>query len=193
VFGEEPVEVAGELYAAGAEQDEVVADALQLGDDVRREHHGDAVLRRLRHQRPHGLASGERVEVGEGLVQQDQPRTLAERDGDRDPGALAAGERPDPGLQGHVRVGDEAFGVRLVPGGVELPAHAQRVRHGQGSVQRLLLAEEGEGVMGAAAVRPFTEDPDLAGRRAQHAGGQRHEGGLAGAVRTDEGHDAMCG
>ena len=78
------------------QQHDVVADALDVGDHVRRDHDrrlrlGDAV-----HQQLQELAAGERVEAGERLVEQEQLRPLPEREREREPGALARGQRRRP-------------------------------------------------------------------------------------------------
>jgi len=68
----------------------VVADALQLGDDVRGQQHGEAVGGDRVHQRAQKVAAGQRIQVGHGLVQDQQPGTLGQRQRQRDLGLLAS-------------------------------------------------------------------------------------------------------
>jgi hypothetical protein len=66
--GQEPVarddllEWAGELRAGPREDHEVIADALQVGDDVRGEDHGQRTVGNRLHQDLHELAARERIE-----------------------------------------------------------------------------------------------------------------------------------
>ena len=92
VGGEERVEVAGELHARGDEHDQVVADALEVGDQVRGQHDAELVLGDGLHQVLEELAPGERVEAGDRLVEDQQLGALGEPEGERELGALAAGE-----------------------------------------------------------------------------------------------------
>src|SRR5579871_931475 len=55
------LDVAGDLDASGGEDHEVVADALEVADDVRREQHGDAGLGGGIGQRAEKLAPGEGI------------------------------------------------------------------------------------------------------------------------------------
>ena len=82
-----------ELDATVGEQDQVVADALEVGDEVRGEHDGDGVLGGELHQALQELAARERVEARDRLVEHEQLGPLGDRERQRELGALAAGER----------------------------------------------------------------------------------------------------
>ncbi|GAA2689113.1 hypothetical protein GCM10010428_63620 [Actinosynnema pretiosum subsp. pretiosum] len=137
-----------------------------------------------------GLAR-ERVEVGQGLVEQQQAGALAQRQREGDAGALAAGEGADLGPEGDVRPPDQVLGVALVPGGVGPRPEAERLGHGELLVERLLLGEVGHRGVQAPARGLVAEDGDGPGGRPQQAGDQPHEGALARPVRADEGHDPV--
>ena len=93
---EQLLDVPLEPDAAAGQQHDVVADALDVGDRrARRSRRSRRVsatpsISSCRNSRP---ASGSRL--GERLVEQDEPRPLAERQREREPGALAGGERAD--------------------------------------------------------------------------------------------------
>jgi hypothetical protein len=144
VAGEQLVDLAGEPDPSGGEQDQVVADPLQLGDDVGGQHHGEAVLDRRAHQRLHELAAGERVQAGDRLVQQQQPRPLGQRHGKGDLGLLAAGELAGALGERDAEVGKAPLGQRLVPGvgQVQPPAHGEQVGDGEALVERVVLGNE---------------------------------------------------
>ena len=93
VGGEQLVDLAGELDATVGEEDQVVADALEVGDEVRGEHDADRVLGRELHQAAEELPPRERVEAGNGLVEQEQLRPLGDRERQRELRALPARER----------------------------------------------------------------------------------------------------
>ena len=92
---EQCLDVALEADAAVGEQDDVVADALDVGDTC------DAIttvaprLRDAVHQQLQELAAGERVEARERLVEQKQRRPLAEHEREREARALAFRQRAD--------------------------------------------------------------------------------------------------
>ncbi len=161
--GEQVVDLPGQPDPAAADQQQVVAGVLQLGDDVRGHHDGGAVLGGLRHQRAHQLVPGQRVEVGHRLVQEQQFGPLAEGEGEGDPGALAAGEGADAGLRVQVAARDDPLGAGRVPApGVEVGAHAQRLGDGELRVQRLVLGDEAD--PGAGGGRGGAEDGHAAPR-----------------------------
>ena len=74
----------------------MVADPVEVGEQVRGEHHGHPVLGRVLHEHLQELAAGQRIEVGHRLVEQQQVRALAEGERERDLGPLPARERADP-------------------------------------------------------------------------------------------------
>ena len=90
------VDVAGELHARADEHDEVVAHALEIGDQVRGQHDADAVLGDDLHQVLQELAPGERVEARDRLVEDQQLGPLRDRQRERELRALAAGQRAGP-------------------------------------------------------------------------------------------------
>ena len=96
----------------------MVADALEVGDDVRREDHGQAGLADGLHERVEELAPGQRVERGHRLVEQQQLRALGQRDGQRDLRALAAREPADRVIERQVEplAGARARARRPSPG-----------------------------------------------------------------------------
>ena len=119
--GEEPVrrddllDRPDELRPARREDDEVVADPLEVGKDVGREHDRQLALRdRLEHGL-HELAARERVERGDRLVEEEQLRPLRERERERDLRALPARELPHLLLQREVELGDAAARERRRP------------------------------------------------------------------------------
>ena len=74
VRGEEFVGAVGDLHAAVGEQDQVVADPLQLRQHVGGEHHRDAIGGDRLHEGGHEVVAGQRVELGDRLVQDEQSR-----------------------------------------------------------------------------------------------------------------------
>ena len=110
---EQLVDVPLEADAAAGQQHDVVADALDVGDDVRRDDDGRTELGDPVHQQLQQLAGGERIEARERLVEQDEPRPLAQREREREPGALAGRERPH--LRARVDARQELDGDLAVP------------------------------------------------------------------------------
>ena len=106
------------------QHDQVVADPLEVGDQVRGQHDAELVLGDGLHQVLQELAPGQRVEARDRLVEDQQLGPLGEAEGQRELGALAAGELA--GLLARVEAEplDPARGQRVVPARVEPGARA---------------------------------------------------------------------
>ena len=83
---------AGDLRPRGLQHDDVVAHALQIGDEMGGEHDGRPVLGDPGHQRPQKLPSRQGIQTGQGLVQQEQLRALGHGHRQADLGPLPAGQ-----------------------------------------------------------------------------------------------------
>ena len=94
VGGEQVVDLAGDADPGGDQHDQVVADAFQVGDQVRGQDDAGAVVGDERHQALQELAPGERVEAGHRLVEDQQLGPFRDGQGQRELGALPAGELP---------------------------------------------------------------------------------------------------
>jgi hypothetical protein len=75
------VEIAGELHARADQDDQVVAHALHVGDQMRGEHDAQLVLGDGLHEVLEELPARERVEAGDRLVQEQQLRALGDAKG----------------------------------------------------------------------------------------------------------------
>ena len=80
----------------GGEHDEVVADPLDVADQVRGQHDAGLLLGDGLHQVLQELPPGQRVQARDRLVEQQQVRPLGGCQGEGELGALAAGQRPGP-------------------------------------------------------------------------------------------------
>jgi hypothetical protein len=91
---EEGVEVTGQLHARADQHDQVVADALQVGDQVRGQHDAELVLGDGLHRVLQELPPRERVEAGDRFVEDQQLRALGDAQREGQLGALAARQLP---------------------------------------------------------------------------------------------------
>ena len=94
--GQQVAHLPGELHPGGDEHDQVVADPLQVGDQVRGQHDAEPLLGDGLHQALQELAPRQRVEAGHRLVEEQQLGPLGQRQGERELGPLAAGQRAGP-------------------------------------------------------------------------------------------------
>jgi hypothetical protein len=90
--GKQVVDVAGDLHARCDQDYEVVTDAFEIGDEVRREHDAHAVLGHGPHERLQELPPCEGVEAGDRLVEYEELRALGNRQGEGELRPLAARE-----------------------------------------------------------------------------------------------------
>ena len=81
VGGEQRLDLAGEPHLGVDEHDEVVADPLEVGDDVRGEHDAELLLGDGLHQDLEELAPRERVEARDRLVEDEQLGALGQPEG----------------------------------------------------------------------------------------------------------------
>jgi len=125
VAGQQVVDLAGHADPGGDEHDQVVADAFQVGDQVRGQDHAGAVFGDIRHQALQELPPGEGVEAGDRFVEDEQVGSFRNGQGQRELRALSAGELP--GLLGRVEaeLGDPVVGKLLIPTGVGVGAETQ--------------------------------------------------------------------
>ena len=99
--GQQLVGLGEDLDVSGVQHQEVVADPLQVADEMRRQDDGHG---RLSDGVDHGgeeLPAGEWVEAGEGFVEEQQAWPLGEREAQRHLGTLAARELVDSAVEWH--------------------------------------------------------------------------------------------
>ena len=172
------------------QDDDVVADPLEVGDDVRGQQHADLVLGDRLHQHLQELASGQRVEAGDRLVEDQQLGSLREPEGQRELGALAAGELAGLLARVEAEAVDPATGGGVVPARVEVGAEAQVVGDREPGVRRGVLGDEADlGQLGRVGGRAAAAHLDRPGGRRQEPDRQAEQRGLAGAVRADQAGD----
>jgi hypothetical protein len=120
------------------------------------------------HQHLHELAAGQRVKVGDWLVEQQEFGALAQRERERGLRLLPAREAADALVERNAQAGEVRTGPRLVEARIQPAAHAQRVGHRETRVQRLVLGDERDLAPRARRARRRPENTYLApGRRQQ--------------------------
>ena len=124
VARQQVLDLSGHPDARVDEHDEVVADALDVAHEVRREHDADVVTGHRRHQQPEELAACQWVEAGHGLVEQEQLGALGERDREGQLGALAAREFPRTLARTESEIGEACVRGHRVPTGIAVRAEA---------------------------------------------------------------------
>src|SRR5207249_513939 len=122
--------------------DQVVADAFQVGDQVRGQDHAGLLLGDELHQALQKFAAGQWIEAGHRFVEEQQVGPFGHGEGQGELGALAAGELA--GLLPRVQVEppDPVGGQLVVPARVEVGAEAQVVGDGQVRVGGRVLGDE---------------------------------------------------
>ena len=125
VGGQQLVYRPGDAHPRADKHDQVVADPFQVRDQVRGQHHGQLLLGDGLHQVLQELPAGQRVQAGHRLVQDQQLGTLGDGQGQRELGALPAGQGAGllAGIQ--VQLLDPAARQPGVPVRVEVCAEIQ--------------------------------------------------------------------
>ena len=109
------------------EHDQVVADPLDVAHEVRRQDHAHVVAGDRGHEDREELTSRERVQARDGLVHQEQLRSLRERERERELGALAAREPARPLARAEPELVDARPGEGVVEHGVQVRAEPEVV------------------------------------------------------------------
>lgn len=187
VRGHQVVDRAGELHLGGVEHDQVVADALQVGQQVRGEQNCGPGVRDAAHQRLEELPPGQRIEAGHRLVEQQQPGLLGQRQSERHLGPLPAGEFADRLVGRYPELRQPGPGQRRVPPPVQLAAGDDQLGGGEVPVQRGVLGDEPDvGQPIRVAVRRPAEHPHRALVGLEQPDGQVQQRALARAVGPDQ-------
>ena len=142
--GQQILDLPGHPDARVHEHDEVVADALDVAHEVRREHDAHIVTGHGRHQQPEELAACQWVEAGHRLVEQEQLGALGERDREGQLGALAAREPARPLARIESELGEACVRGRRVPPGVAVRAEAQVILDREPRVEGRVLRDEAD-------------------------------------------------
>ena len=196
MLGQHRVNVAAQLDPGRGQQDEVVADPFEIGDQMRGQHDGEAAVGHRVGQDGQEVPPGERVERGDGLVEQQQPGLLGQRQRQRHLGPLPAGQRAHGLVKRDVQARRAAAaptrrpsaGLRCAPMPMwssALTAAGTAGSPGRGSRCRRGRPGPGAGVPPSTATSPR-------GRPGQ-PGEQPQQRGLAGAVRADQRGDPALG
>ena len=119
VTGQQVVDLAGHLDPGGDEHDEVVADPLEIGDEVRGEDDAHVVLDDDGHEGLEELPAGQRVEAGDRFVEDQQLGPLGDGQGEGQLGPLSTRERARLLPEVEPELLDPLLGERLVPSRVD--------------------------------------------------------------------------
>ena len=149
------------------------------------------------------LDHGDRIDTGEGLIQQDETRLGGQRTGDFDPAALTTGQcqrwrvtqllHPQVLQQGHQPLFNHVFAQRpalritlQLQHGLDVFAHAQLAEDG-GLLRQVGQPQPGAAVDGHLRHR-LAVDQDVAAVRAHQPDDHVERGGLARAVGAEQAH-----
>ena len=187
---------------AALEQDDAVGDVAGLLQVVEHDTHRDAVVVGEVADQVEDLDLVAEVEVGRRLVEEEDRRLLAQARGQPHALALAAGELVDaavghPGDPGDVHGPPDRLAcvrVATLPApAVRVPAVRHDVAHRDPVGRRAALGEQrhrpSERLGAQEQCRGPVVEVDVAGVRTVQAGHRAQQGGLATAVRTDQGGD----
>ena len=181
------VHLARHLDPRRHQHDQVVADPLEVGHQVRREDHAHAMVDDHLHQALEELAPGQRVEAGHRLVEDEELGPLGHGQGEGELGPLATREGAGPLARVQVQLVDAPPGHGVVPARVHVGAHGQVVLHTEAGVGRGVLGHEAHpGQLGRVVGGRLAQHLDAARARAEQPDGQVQQGGLAGAVGADQ-------
>ena len=164
---------AGGTDLAAVEHDQPVAHPVKIGDQVRGQHHAHPGVAGCAGQFVHEPATGQGVEGGDRLVQDQQFWPLGDCHGERELGALPAGQLACFLLLVQAEPFDPCLRVRLVPARVQVRAELQVVGDAQPRVGGRLLRDEAD--LGELRARRLLQHMDCSRRGGQHPGDQVQE------------------
>ena len=180
-------------HAPAVEDGDAVADALHVGEDVRREEHRGAAGERRDHVEH--LAPADGVEGARRLVEHEQARRVDERLSDPEPlphaARVAADARVDALQAGEVEQGVDALAQHAAGQAEEPPGQLEELARRHPGVEAGHVGQEAD--QGAHLVRGrhdvAAEHPRRPRGRSRQAGEDAQRGRLAGAVGAQEAVD----
>ncbi len=101
--GQQVADLSGQLDVGGDEDDQVVTDPLEVGDEMRGEHHADPVFGDDLHEHLEELAPGQGIQAGHRLVEQEELGSFGDGQREGELGPLATGQRSRPAGGGRGR------------------------------------------------------------------------------------------
>src|SRR5437762_3452922 len=182
------VGIAGDAHASVYQDHDVLADALDVGEDVRREDHARAVFGHDAHELLEQLEARDRIEVRDWLVEKQHLGPLAERERKRHLGALSGRKRPHRTVERQAEVLDARERVGVVPSRIEPASDLERFGDREAQMKRAVLGNEPDPREERYALSPRVEpeDADASRGRAMESDGDLKKRRLPGAVRSDQ-------
>ena len=144
VGGQQLLDVPSDLDPRADEDDEVVTDPLEVGDEVRGEDHARAVLGDDLHEALKELTPGEGIEARDRLVEHEQLRSFRHREGQGELGVLATRELAGLLARVEPEALDAVLGELGVPARVRPRAEAQVIADREPGVGRGVLGDEAD-------------------------------------------------
>ena len=189
------VGIAGDAHASVYQDHDVLADALDVGEDVRREDHARAVFGHDAHELLEQLEASDRIEVRDWLVEKQHLGPLAERERKRHLGALSGRKRPDRTVERQAEVLDTCERVGVVPSRIEPASDLERLSDREARMKRAVLGDEADARQKCNAFAPGieSEDADPPRGRTVQPDGDLEERRLSRAVWTDKTGDLPAG
>lgn len=150
-----------EPHAAGGEDDEVIADALDVREQVRRQDDRGAVLGDSLHHVAEELPPGQRIETRHGFVEEQEFGTRCHGQGQRELRPLTTRQTPRTLTLIQAELGDSKIGKLSVPTRVTPLPQTQVIPDTERPVDGRILSEEPDAreLIGAGA-RPTIEHAD---------------------------------
>ena len=194
VRGEQRVDVSGQLHLRAGQHDQVVAHALEVGDEMRREHDTRPARGHHLHEHLQELPPREGIQAGDRLVEEKEFRSLRDRERQRELGPLTAGERAGPLTRIEIQVDDPVLGELVVPVRIEPRTHAKVIAHRQARVGGCVLGDKADAPeLSRVACGRTAEHVDRARRRRQQSDREVQQRGLARAVGSDQADNLAVG
>ena len=135
------VDVAGKLHTTVCEDYQVVANTLDIGDQVGGQHNCRAVGSDGVNQLREEVTPGERIEGRRRLVEEEQVRMLPEGESEADLRPLTAGQLPDRTIQRDATPVHPLACSAVIPPRIAGPAEVQRIGDRESRVQGAILGD----------------------------------------------------
>ena len=172
VAGQQLLDLAGDLDPRGDEDDEVIADPLEVSDEVRGEQDADAVIDDDRHQRTEKLTTCQWVEARDWLVEDEQFGLLGDGERERELGARPPESVPVFCGGSSPRCSMRCSAIAMSQLGVDPAAKPQVVGDRHPGIEGRVLGNEADAAeLFRAFGRTVPENGDAASARRQQANG----------------------
>src|SRR5579871_3724224 len=137
-------DVSGKLHLRGGKYNQVIADTVKIGDEVRGKQHRQAILGNGIHQRLLKFVARKWIKIGNGFVQNEQLWPLRQRHHQRNLRLLSTGKLPGWTIEWDIEVCQPLLSQFHIPGWVQLLPKHEHIHYAKSAIEWPILRHKAD-------------------------------------------------